>query len=83
MSPGPVGEGRGTEAPSPTGHIVCCLCLFPIALEQYRTARCWTDPEGVTVAAHAGCLTWIGEHELSLPPDPGEPTTTTHLFWNW
>lgn len=74
MSSGPVGEGQRTEAPSPTGHIVCCICLLPISLDEYRSARCWTDPEGVTVAAHAACLIWIGENELHLPPDPGEST---------
>lgn len=62
------------------GHVPCTLCPDPIELDQYRTARCWTDPGGITVAAHAACLIWIGEHELSLPPDPGEPTTAAHLF---
>lgn len=72
----PAGEGPGAEMPSPAGHIICCICVLPIPLDQYRTGRCWTDPEGVTVAAHAACLTWIGENELHLPPDPGESTVT-------
>jgi hypothetical protein len=84
FSPGgegtPAPDGRSAPAPSGAGWIPCALCLLPIHLDQYRTARCWTDPEGVTVAAHAACLLWVGETELRLPPDPGEPTTTTHLF---
>lgn len=56
------------ESPSPTGHIECVICTDVIALDQYYTARCWTDPEGVTVAAHHACLTWIGEYDLHLPP---------------
>lgn len=58
----------GTHEPSGAGWIPCAICTHPIGLEQYRTARCWTDPHGTTVAAHAGCLTWIGETDLDLPP---------------
>lgn len=54
------------------GHIPCVICLDHIHLEEYRTARCWTDPNGITCAAHAPCLTRLGETELQLPPDPGE-----------
>lgn len=49
-------------------HIPCVICLLPISLHEYRTARCWTDPHGVTCAAHAQCLLAIGEKDLSLPP---------------
>lgn len=80
----PGGEGTpapgGTHGPSGAGWIPCAICLLPIHLHQYRTARCWTDPNGITVAAHAHCLIWVGETELRLPPDPGEPTTAAHLF---
>ncbi len=58
------------------GHIPCAICLDHIRTEEYRTARCWTDPCGTTVAAHAACLTRLGETELQLPPDPGEPATS-------
>ena len=54
-------------AESRAGWIPCAICTRAIPLDQYRTARCWTDPEGVTVAAHAACLVSIGEHELDLP----------------
>lgn len=66
MTSRPVGEGQGAEAPSPTGHIVCCICLLPIPLDQYRTARCWTDPQGITCAAHVACLVWVGERDVGL-----------------
>lgn len=59
--------------PSRVGHIQCCFCTDTIAYDEYRQARCWTDPAGITVAAHVGCLTRLGEHDLRLPPDPGEP----------
>lgn len=68
--------GEEPNAPSPTGHIQCCICTNTIALDEYRTARCWADPTAITVAAHAHCLVRIGEHELSLPPDPGENSVT-------
>lgn len=47
---------------------MCCICTRPIALNDYRTARCWTDPHGETCAAHATCLINVGEAELHLPP---------------
>lgn len=47
-------------------HILCCICTQPITLDQYRTARCWTDPHSITCAAHAQCLSSIGEPELDL-----------------
>lgn len=50
------------------GHIPCAICSQPIHLDQYRTARCWTDPFGVTVAAHHQCLVALGETDLDLPP---------------
>lgn len=49
-----------------SGHIICCICLHVIHLEEYRTARCWTDPAGETCAAHAGCLVRVGEKEIGL-----------------
>lgn len=57
-----------------SGHIPCVICLGLIRHEEYRTARCWTDPHGVTCAAHQACLTRLGETDLQLPPDPGETT---------
>lgn len=66
--------GEGTpardvsHATSRAGHIECCICTDPIYLEQYRTARCWTDPDGTTCAAHAQCLIALGETDLHLPP---------------
>jgi hypothetical protein len=48
------------------GHILCCICIRPIALDEYRTARCWTDPGGVSCAAHALCLVSLGEKEIGL-----------------
>lgn len=48
------------------GHIPCCICLDHIRIEEYRTARCWTDPLGVTCAAHASCLVRVGEKDLGL-----------------
>lgn len=53
-----------------TGHIECCICTHPILLNEYRTARCWTDPQGITVAAHHPCLIRIGEAELNLDLPP-------------
>ncbi len=61
-----------------SGHIPCVICLGLIPLDQYRTARCWTDPLGVTCAAHAACLTAVGERDLGFPPDPGKTTPTHH-----
>lgn len=51
---------------SRAGHIPCCICTATIALDEYRTARCWTDPNGITVAAHALCLLAVGEKEIGL-----------------
>ena len=48
------------------GHIPCCICLAAISLDDYRTARCWTDPRGITCAAHAACLIRLGEQEIGL-----------------
>lgn len=47
-------------------HIPCCICTRPIHLDQYATARCWTDPDGITCAAHALCLVAVGEKEIGL-----------------
>lgn len=52
-----------------SGHIPCVICLHHIRLEEYRSARCWTDPDGQTCAAHAECLVRIGERDLELPAD--------------
>lgn len=60
-----------------SGWIPCAICTDTITLDEHRSARCWTDPTGITVAAHRNCLIRVGEHELSLPPDPGEPTATS------
>lgn len=60
------GEGRPVRGPARTGHILCCICTSPIYFEQYRSARCWTDPDGTTCAAHASCLVNVGEHDLGL-----------------
>lgn len=59
-------------------YIPCVICLDIIRIEEYRTARCWTDPLGTTCAAHAACLIRVGEKDLNLPPDPGEPDAATH-----
>lgn len=67
----PGGEGT-TPARGPShdasraGHITCAICTDPIELDQYRTARCWADPDGVTCAAHAHCLVRVGEKDLKL-----------------
>lgn len=66
------GEGRPARDDNPAqsragqGHITCCICVDPISLDEYRTARCWSDPFGITVAAHAACLARVGEHELGI-----------------
>jgi hypothetical protein len=64
------GEGKPARdahhGPSRAGHIPCAICTGPITLDQYRSARCWTDPQGVTVAAHAICLVRVGETDLGL-----------------
>jgi hypothetical protein len=62
------GEGRPARehGPSRAGHIACCICLAPIPLDQYATARCWTDPNGETCAAHASCLLSVGEWDLGI-----------------
>lgn len=52
-----------------TGHIPCVICLQTIRIEEYRTARCWTDPDGQTCAAHASCLIRVGEKDLGLRAD--------------
>jgi hypothetical protein len=52
-------------APGP-GHIPCVICLAVIPFDQYATARCWTDPFGITCAAHAACLVGVGERDLGL-----------------
>lgn len=63
----PAGEGRGTEIPSPAGgHVPCVVCLHVIRIEEYRTARCWVDPDGISCAAHAPCLIRLGEPEVGL-----------------
>lgn len=75
------GEGNpAREEPqhsSRAGWIPCAICSGLIGLDEYRTARCWTDPNSITVAAHQACLTRVGEQELNLPPDPGEHPTAT------
>lgn len=63
---GPGQEGRGTGVPSSPGHVRCCICTDLILLSEYRTARCWTDPNGITCAAHALCLIRVGEREIGL-----------------
>lgn len=68
----PAGDGS-TLLSSPAGHISCWLCQTFIRPGQYATSTCWTDPGNVTVAAHDQCLRALGETELHLPPDPGEP----------
>lgn len=64
------GEGRParnvSHAAFRAGHIQCCICIGTIRLDQYRTARCWVDPHGTTVAAHAACLIRVGERDLGL-----------------
>jgi hypothetical protein len=57
---------RGTARAPALGHIQCAICAGLIGLDQYRQARCWTDPEGITVAAHATCLIRVGERDLGL-----------------
>lgn len=65
--------GEGSPAPdahhgpSGAGWIPCAICTHHIRLDQYRSARCWTDPFGVTVAAHHHCLVALGETDLDLP----------------
>jgi hypothetical protein len=66
------GEGNPARddhhGPSRAGHIPCTICTHTIAPDDYRTARCWTDPGGTTCAAHHACLVRVGETELHLPP---------------
>jgi hypothetical protein len=69
------GPGYG-NLPGPD-HIICAICADPIRLDQYRQARCWTDPDGTTVAAHAPCLIRIGEEDLDLRADKGAGPGTT------
>lgn len=52
-----------------SGHIICCICIDHIRLDEYRTARCWTDPNGITCAAHRHCLIRLGERDLELPAE--------------
>lgn len=54
------------NTPSPAGHIPCVICLDLIRIEEYRSARCWTDPNGITCAAHSHCLIRVGEREIGL-----------------
>lgn len=49
-----------------SGYIPCAVCSCPIELDEYRTARVWTDPDGITVAAHQECLVRLGESDLEL-----------------
>jgi hypothetical protein len=63
---GPPAPGLSHDGPG-AGHIACVICMCPIRLDQYRTARCWTDPRGTTCAAHNSCLIRIGERDLGLP----------------
>lgn len=64
--------GEGTpardvpHATSRAGWIPCVICIQTISVDEYRTARCWTDPFGVTCAAHATCLVSVGERDLGL-----------------
>ncbi len=51
---------------SPGGYIPCAVCTEPINRDEYRQARCWTDPDGITVAAHQECLIRLGETDLEL-----------------
>lgn len=34
----------------------CAACGQPIFDEQWPSSYCWTDPDGITVAAHGHCL---------------------------
>lgn len=54
-----------------TAFIPCTICSDFISSDQYRSARCWTDPGGITVAAHQECLARVGEYELRLSNDWG------------
>jgi hypothetical protein len=64
------GEGRSARdvphATSRAGHIPCVICTGLIGLDQYQSACCWTDPNGVSCAAHGACLVWVGERDLGL-----------------
>jgi hypothetical protein len=62
------GPARGSshDEPRAVGHIPCVICTRTIELADYRSARCWTDPTGITCAAHAGCLRRLGESDLGL-----------------
>lgn len=66
--------GSGSLSADPAGsYIPCCICCLFIRPDQYATSSCWTDPGNMTVAAHDACLRRLGEFDLHLPPDPGEP----------
>lgn len=58
--------GRAPRSVPGAGYIECCICNRPIPRDQYSTGRCWTDPNGITCAAHAACLLRVGEQDLRL-----------------
>jgi hypothetical protein len=39
------------------------ICVTFIRPAEYRSARVWTDPMGITCAAHDGCLVRVGERD--------------------
>lgn len=64
-------EPQGPGVPQPPGpcrpgYIPCAVCTEPINYDEYRSARVWTDPDGLTVAAHQECLVRLGETDLEL-----------------
>jgi hypothetical protein len=70
MIPSGGGNNPAGVPPAPRpGHIPCVVCRHTIGLDQYRQARCWTDPHGITCAAHAACLQALGETDLGLTGD--------------
>lgn len=58
-------------SPGGEGWIPCVICLDLIPLDEYASARCWTDPLGTTCAAHHACLVRVGEFELKLQGEWG------------
>lgn len=62
------GPGRTPRSVPGAGHIPCVICTDTIGQAEYRTARVWTDPAGITCAAHHSCLVRVGEADLDLPP---------------